>query len=75
MQCVLYVSVISRKPSQNILEVKTFSNFKFYPSKLTSKTFSPNGVMLNFLCFFVLFIAVKINSKLTLHHMGKTFIF
>ena len=26
--------------------------------------------MLNFLCFFVLCIAVKTDSKLTLHHMG-----
>ena len=33
-----------------------------------------NGVMLNFLCFFVLFNAVKTDTKLTLHHMGKIFI-
>ena len=30
--------------------------------------------MLNFLCFFVLFIAVEIDKKLTLHHMGRIFI-
>ena len=30
--------------------------------------------MLNFLCFFVLFNAVKTDTKLTLHHMGKIFI-
>ena len=29
--------------------------------------------MLNFLCFFVLFIAVKMDSKLTLHHIGNIF--
>ena len=32
------------------------------------------GVMLNFLCFFVLFNAVKTDTKLTLHHMGTIFI-
>ena len=30
--------------------------------------------MLNFLCFFVLFIAVKTDTKLTLHHMRNIFI-
>ena len=30
--------------------------------------------MLNFLCFFVLLNAVKTDTKLTLHHMGKFFI-
>ena len=45
------------------------ADFKFCPSK-----FSPYGVMLNFLCFFVLFNAVKTDSKLTLHHLGKIFI-
>ena len=30
--------------------------------------------MLNFLCIFVLFNAVKTDTKLTFHHMGKTFI-
>ena len=35
---------------------------------------SPITVMLNFLCFFVLFIAVKTESKLNLHHMGIFFI-
>ena len=30
--------------------------------------------MLNFLYFFVLFNAVKTDTKLTLHHMGKIFI-
>ena len=29
--------------------------------------------MLNFLCFFVSFNAVKTDTKLTLHHMGKNF--
>ena len=30
--------------------------------------------MLNILCFFVLFNAVKIDKKITLHHMGFFFI-
>ena len=30
--------------------------------------------MLIFLCFFVLFNAVKKDTKLTLHHIGKIFI-
>ena len=30
--------------------------------------------MLNYLCFFVLFNAVKTDTKLTLHHMRKMFI-
>ena len=30
--------------------------------------------MLHFLCFFVLFIAVKTDSKVTLHHMEKIFV-
>ena len=30
--------------------------------------------MLNFLCFFILFNAVKTDPKLALHHMGKIFI-
>ena len=30
-----------------------------------------NRIMPNFLCFFVLFNAVKTDAKLTLHHMGK----
>ena len=30
--------------------------------------------MLNFLCFFVLFNAMKTDTKLTLHHTGKIFI-
>ena len=29
--------------------------------------------MLNFLCLLILFIAVKTDSKLILHHMGKIF--
>ena len=33
--------------------------------------FSLYGVMLNCLCFFVLFNAVKTDTKLTLHSMGK----
>ena len=40
---------------------------------LTKKNFSPYGVMLNFLCFCVLFNAVKTDTKLTLHYMGKNF--
>ena len=31
--------------------------------------------MLNFLCYFVLFIAVKIELKLTLYHMGNFLLF
>ena len=30
----------------------------------------PNGAMLIFLCFFVLFNAVKTDNNLTLHHVG-----
>ena len=48
-------------------------DFKFYLCKLTNK-FSPYGVMLNSLCFILLFNAVKTDTKLTLHHMGKYFI-
>ena len=32
-----------------------------------------NGVMLKCLCYFVLFIAVETDSKLTLHHRGIFF--
>ena len=35
---------------------------------------SSYGVMLNFLCFFELFNAVKTDTKLTLNHMGNIFI-
>ena len=35
---------------------------------------SPYGVRLNCLCFFLLFNAVKTDTKLTLHHMGTIFI-
>ena len=48
-------------------------DFKFYLGKLINK-FSPYGVMLNSLCFIVLFNAVKTDTKLTLHRMGKCFI-
>ena len=55
----------NQKSIPKILVVKIFSkipDFKFYPSKL------------NIPYFFVLFIAVKTDSKLTLHYMGKIFI-
>ena len=51
----------------------TLQILKFYPSKLTNKNFPQYGVMLNFLCF-LYFNAVKTDTKLTLHHMGKVFI-
>ena len=45
-------------------------DFEFYPNTLTDKI-SPYGIMLNFLCFFVLLIAVITDTKLTLHYIGK----
>ena len=48
-------------------------DFKFYLGKLTN-IFSPYSVMLNSLCIIVLFNAVKTDTKLTLHRMGKYFI-
>ena len=33
------------------------------------------GDVICFICFFVLFIAVEIDSKLTFHHMGKVLLF
>ena len=61
-------------------------NQKYIPNSFSGKTlfkivtfqilnFIPYGVMLNFICFFVLFIAVKKDSKLTFHHMGKILLF
>ena len=58
---------------KKLLKNVTLQIFKFYPGKLTNRNF-PYGVMLNFLCFLVLFNAVKTDTKLTLHHMGKNFI-
>ena len=55
------------------LEKSNLLAFKFYPSKLTNNV-SPYGIMLNFLCFFVTFIAVKIDSKLTIRYMEKNYI-
>ena len=68
----------NRKPIPKSLVVKTFqkcnaSFFKFYASKLTINI-SRYGVMLNFLCYFVMFNAMKTDSKLTLHHMEIFFI-
>ena len=37
--------------------------------------FSPYDVMLNFLCFLALCIAVKTNLKFTLHYMGIFLLF
>ena len=49
-------------------------DFKFYVYKLTNKKF-PVWYNVNFgpvfFAYFILFIAVKIDSKLILHHMGK----
>ena len=84
MQCALDVSVISRKnasPSHNFFVEKTFKScnppdFKVYLSNLTKKSFPIQCMFILglFSCFFVLFIAVKTDSKLTIHHMGFFFI-
>ena len=48
----------------------TLKVLDFIPVSWLTKNFP----MLIFLCFFVLSIAAKTDSKLTLHHMGKNFI-
>ena len=80
LQCTRGKSSVreKRKSIPNILSGKTFKkcnppDFKFYLGKLTN-IFSPYGVMLNSLCFIVLFNAVRTDTKLTLHRMGKYFI-
>ena len=60
-QCARVKSSISRKPED-------------HPKILSGKKLFKYGVMLNFLCFFVLFNAVKTDTKLTLHHIGKKII-
>ena len=79
-QCAHGKLSIARKPEdypKMFKWSKTFqkgnpSDFKFYPSKLADKKF-PHNVKFC-LIFFVLFNAVKTDTKLTLHHMRKNFI-
>ena len=64
-QCARGKSSIARKPEDH---PKNFNlpDFKFYPtSKLTDAIFPHNfyGVMLNFLCLFLLFNAVKTDTQ------------
>ena len=67
----------NRKTIPKCLSVNLFKNvslhiLNFIPVSYLIKI-SPNGKMLNFLCFFILFNAVKTNTNLTLHHMGIFF--
>ena len=57
--------------STKLFKNVTLQILNFIPVLLPDKKNSPYGVMLNFLCFFVLFNAVKTDTKLTLHHIGK----
>ena len=81
LECALHISVISenRKSISKLFYGKiTFQkcnppDFKFYPSKLTNKFF-PMWCNVKFYLLFVLFNAVKTDSKLALHHLGIFFI-
>ena len=75
------VSLISGKPEvhpkvfsgKNLLKNVTLQILNSIPVSLLIMFVFLYGVMLNFLCFFVLFIAVKTNSKINITPYGELF--
>ena len=80
LQCTRGNSSVARKieVDPKLLSGKTFQkcnppDFKFYLGKLTN-IFFPLWCNVQFTCFIAVFNAVKTDTNLTLHRMGKYFI-